>query len=332
MFKKLLSVAILIALGVGAGFYWGHVFSDSGSLTSDSAFSLRAPSAYPYVSPLLLCSPSGGGSSKRDEDFQHFLEEDIDDIATSNTKASVYYRDLLTGVWFGINENEQYAPSSMLKVPLAIAYLKVSESNPDLLTLNVNFTADVDLDAPQHFQPAERPEPGTSYTVTDLIHYMLKDSDNNAANFLDEMLQVDTKQEVYTDLGLSFPKGVAEDADFMSVLDYARFFRVLYNATYLSTQESDKLMSWLTEARFPFGLSGGIPDSVEIAQKFGENTVDEDGVPYYELHDCGVVYYPEHPYLLCVMTKSSEPFETLSTLIQSISKTVYTEVDRRYEP
>ena len=41
---------------------------------------------------------------------------------------SVYYRDLLDGPWFGINESVEYNPASMMKVPVMVAevtYLKL---------------------------------------------------------------------------------------------------------------------------------------------------------------------------------------------------------------
>ena len=62
-----------------------------------------------------------------------------------------------------------------------------------------------------------------------------------------------------------------------------------------------------------------------MAHKFGENTdidlttgtqVDK------ELHDCGIVYVPQKPYLLCVMTRGQD-FNSLTNVISSISKIVY---------
>lgn len=67
-----------------------------------------------------------------------------------------------------------------------------------------------------------------------------------------------------------------------------------------------------------------IPSDVKVAHKFGER--------YYgdikQLHDCGVIYYPENPYLLCVMTIGKD-FEDLAEVISHVSDVVYREVDSR---
>jgi hypothetical protein len=93
-------------------------------------------------------------------------------------------------------------------------------------------------------------------------------------------------------------------------------------------------MELLIQAHFPDGIEGGVPKNTPIAQKFGERLVkagNDTNSPtlYNELHSCGIIFYPEHPYLLCIMTKGNN-FTNLSQLIQSISKTVYEEVDKEY--
>lgn len=45
-----------------------------------------------------------------------------------------------------------------------------------------------------------------------------------------------------------------------------------------------------------------------------------------ELHDCGIIYHPYRPYLLCVMT-SGKDFQGLKDTIQAISTLTYQEVN-----
>ena len=114
----------------------------------------------------------------------------------------------------------------------------------------------------------------------------------------------------------------------MSVEEFATFFRVLYNATLLSKDMSEKALDLLARAEFKEGLVEGVPASVTVAHKFGERVFGSNG-EIKELHDCGIVYYPEHPYLLCVMTKGSS-FEYLDDGIREISHIVYEKVNRTF--
>jgi hypothetical protein len=63
---------------------------------------------------------------------------------------------------------------------------------------------------------------------------------------------------------------------------------------------------------------------VPVAHKFAERSDPQTGEK--QLHDCGIVYYPRHPYLLCVMTKGPG-FEGLAGVVARVSRMVYSEVD-----
>jgi hypothetical protein len=55
------------------------------------------------------------------------------------------------------------------------------------------------------------------------------------------------------------------------------------------------------------GLKAGIPANIELAHKFGERgIIGMNGREQKQLHDCGIIYYPKHPYILCIMTRGYE--------------------------
>jgi hypothetical protein len=61
-----------------------------------------------------------------------------------------------------------------------------------------------------------------------------------------------------------------------------------------------------------------------VAHKFGERIMGDS----FQLHDCGIVYYPDNPYLLCVMTKGHD-FYKQQTAIQIISKFIYNKISQK---
>jgi hypothetical protein len=105
------------------------------------------------------------------------------------------------------------------------------------------------------------------------------------------------------------------------VKDYGMFFRVLFNASYLSKDSSEKALKLLSESTFTKGLVAGIPSGVSISHKFGERVMGDTR----QLHDCGIVYLPKQPYLLCIMTRGKD-FDQLAGVISEISKKVYDDV------
>jgi hypothetical protein len=128
---------------------------------------------------------------------------------------------------------------------------------------------------------------------------------------------------IYTDLGLATPPEIRGNGDVLNTHEYATFYRVLYNASYLNKDDSNKILELLSQTDFKYGISSGVPENIPISHKFGEHS----DANYKQLHDCGIIYYPKNPYILCVMTRGSN-FDDLKDVIRTISKSVYEHVDK----
>lgn len=242
-------------------------------------------------------------------------------------EAGVYFRDLENGPVFGVNENLDFSAASLLKLPLALAYYSVAVEDPNLLDRTLSFKNSL-VTAAQHYPASKSIQPNTDYTIREIIRRMLVYSDNNAyallIDFMNQTGNSNLLQETYVDLGLATPDTAFDET--MTVRRYGSIFRALYNVSYLDAEHDEEILEWLVESDFTQGLESGLPDGVMVANKFGER-VDEDG-KFKQLHDCGIVYYPGNPYLLCVMSRGPE-FEKSAGVIAEISKIIYQEVDSR---
>ncbi len=171
------------------------------------------------------------------------------------------------------------------------------------------------------FEPTKKIKIGESYTLRELLRYSIVYSDNDATALL--AMQVGQKYalEVFKDFGIEVP---SDNQDYlMRVRTYASFFRVLYNASYISKRHSEEALTLLSEVDFKEGLVAPIPDDIVVAHKFGERE-SPTLVDHMQIHDCGIVY-TKSPYLLCIMAQGTSAKDMLST-ISSISKTVYNEI------
>jgi beta-lactamase class A len=285
---------------------------------------------YKFISPLLGCAIS---SQKEMRDFLPLrtkLEQLIAKKVGEKQAANIsVYLDTRDGRWLSINTDEDYSPASMMKVPIMIALFKKAELDPKILQTKVLYDGKQNFNDDQYFKPQEVLVPGHYYTIEELVERMIVYSDNNTLPLLNPYVDVKKLREVFSDLGVFFPKqDDLASQDFISVQAYANFFRVLYNASYLNRDSSEKALELLSKVSFSQGITAGVPSATPIAQKFGErdfvNASASSGTSK-ELHDCGVVYVPDHPYLLCIMTKGTN-FDTLAATIKDVSHVVYDEV------
>ncbi|MDP3771513.1 MAG: serine hydrolase, partial [bacterium] len=248
--------------------------------------------------------------------------------ARQAANVSVYYRDLSTGSWFGLDEDRTYAPASLAKVPLMIAYLKLAEQRPEMLQDRVTFRRAREEAPEQNVAPTERLVLGRSYTIHELIRAMIVYSDNEAAYLLQAAANPPALAAVYADLNID-PPDFQNPRDTMTPEAFARFFRFLYNGTYLTRELSEQALELLSESAFDRGIVAGVPSEIPVAHKFGERVFTDGaaGVPTTELHDCGIVYHTDRPYLLCIMSRGWD-IDALASVIARVARTVYTEVDR----
>lgn len=281
---------------------------------------------YKFTSPLLDCDDSTSNITNAiiKEALQTTKEIITQKLATKEAaEIAVYFRELNDGPWFGIDEDSNFLPGSLLKVPLLISVLKKSEQNPRLLKKEIVYKKDDQLNIKQHYMFGLPLEVGKKYLVEDLLNKMIEKSDNEAANLLLKSLTYEEISDSYTDLGLHTP-----DSAGVSTRTYASFFRILYNASYLSKQNSEYALDLLSKTDFLNGLAAGLPDDIVVAHKFGEKGIQ--GSDIVQLHDCGIVYYKTNPYILCVMTKGKD-FDILSQIIAQISRNIYKVVSENYD-
>lgn len=245
------------------------------------------------------------------------IEQSIND-AKSAQKASdisVYFRRLNDGAWFAVNPNQSYNPASLIKVAFLVTFLKEAETSPGLLERKVHF----DRRNPASQQNIKNPplRENQDYSIRMLLDYMIRFSDNDATELLQTRLNHSIFNQVFTDLGIPVPDFTKEY--FITPVDMSKFFRALYNGTYLSKQGSEFALTLLTRSTYSNGILAGISDpGTVVAHKFGERIIGNTA----ELHEFGIVYAGSEPYLIGIMTSGSN-LQSLAEVLQTISRISY---------
>lgn len=268
-------------------------------------------SKYSYINPLLATGDIE--TSKGFDDLKKILTDYVNESVRNKEiqSSAIYFRDLNEGTWTGVNENEKYSPASMYKVAVMIAFLKDAyENHPNLMDQKLRIKIN---------------NKEKEFTIGQLIKVMIVDSDNDAKNVLESVLKPELRQRVYSDFGLLAPD-VNDAGNTLSPKEYSLFFRILYNANYLGPDLSEVALETLTETTFNEGLVSGVSTSTKVAHKFGYRVLDSSK---QELSDCGIVYYPKHPYFVCVMTLGDD-VSKLKSFIKDTSGLIYNHINKKY--
>ena len=324
--KLLILLLIFLVLGIVLGIFFDKFFLNKREISTDFHSVRISDPNYKLISPLLLAGISVQGDTQEFKEIESKLKSQTNNLLKipGMQDISLYFKDLNSGLWAGIGQDTGYDPASLLKVPIMIAWFKKEQNYPGTLSQRLVWTGSPYDDKGLDFYSLH---PGQSYTVDELINLMITKSDNDAKDLLLTNLDSQTLNIVFTDLGIKEWGDTSSSSTKISPAMYSRFLRVLYNATYLNHDLSEKALELLSSTDFNSGIVAGISSNIKIAHKFGQYTTSDPTSPI-ELHDCGIVYIPQKPYLLCVMTKGATDIVNLEAVIKNISLTVFNEVSK----
>ena len=282
----------------------------------DCKYNLDRLQGYKYTHPIFSVEP------ECESEKYSVLKSEVTSVVESEkncgntSSASVYFMNLSDDTWMSVNGREQYHPGSLLKIVQLITYLKMSETDPGLFQKKIEFRKEGAFGMTQTFN-SKTIEPGHSYTVRELLRFMIANSDNYATTLLSNHMDTTLFLNAFSDIGLSRPN--LKDLGYtINPLNYSKFFRVLYDAGYLSISSSEYAISLLTQCDFKDGIVQPIPASVKVAHKFGETGFGDT----HELHESAIVFLNNSPYLITIMTKGPD-VNKQKISIANISRAVY---------
>ena len=233
--------------------------------------------------------------------------------------ASVYVRDFNQGDYMSINENTTYKPGSLMKVPLLMTYLHIDEDKGGALENELIFSHAYSHsgygDDTNHLLTL-----GKKYKIRQLLEFMMVNGDFDATNLLIENVDLNAFKKTFTDMGIVAPEMISINYSITAV-DYSLFMRTLYNATYLTINNSEYATELLSKASKTEVTGMGLPASARTAHKMGEFVSSTEK----QLHETAIIYVNNFPYLITIMTKGSD-LSDLKKVIREISSVVYKKI------
>lgn len=168
-----------------------------------------------------------------------------------------------------------------------------------------------------------KPE-GYEISIKTLVSYMIKYSDNRAANILVDMVGRKNINKFIkglgmkdTNLGYYFfvtpPKGVTNTT---STNDLNAFFKMLYNGTCVSPKHDKQMIEIMKTTENRTKLCANLPEDVVVAHKTGAVTNVE--------HDAGIIFTDKGDFAISVLTKDVPNSTGTYVNIANIAKVAYT--------
>lgn len=232
----------------------------------------------------------------------------------------VYFEYLPTGTSIGVNERYEVYAASLFKLPVIMTYYRWKErtgrnDDPKLIV------KESELDS--NFGNLWKKGAGYKIRLSEAVRLAIIESDNTAARVIVSYLKEEEDfKAVYEGLDIDLKTDSA--GTLLTAKSYSSILKALYFSAVLNKDDSNEILNLLTKTNFPDKLAAGVPQSIPVAHKIGNYIGENENDLAYS--DCGIVYVPRRPYILCMVSVSNE--DVARERMQSISRIVYDFVSR----
>ncbi len=235
------------------------------------------------------------------------------ELAPFGNTFGMYFEYLPTGTSININGLDEFHAASLFKTPVIMAYYHTKErlGKTDDPTVEIR-KEDID----SQFGDLWKKGVGYKLKLSEAVRLALEESDNTAARLVVPYVGSEDFDSVYQ--GLDIDLNLDKQGAILSAKSYSSIFKALYFSSVLNRDGSEEILNYLSHSKFPDKIEAGVPDNIIVAHKIGD-FVDISGSEAFT--DCGIVYVPRRPYLLCMVSKTDE--QTARERMQDVSKMVY---------
>lgn len=281
------------------------VFSKNSGVQIDSITS-EDPADYPYLSKRIFLE-------KPNDTLINFLplrEEVRATVKPYGDTFGVYFEYLPTGTSIGINEKVDFESASLFKIPMIMAYYRGQERRgTDKDIVETIKSEDVSKDYGSLWQRGA----GAKVPLGEAIKYAIIESDNTAINLIKRHVEQDDVLAVYEGLDIDLLMS-DEKRVLITTKGFSSLLKSLFFASVVSKENSEHILEYMTQVQFKDALAAGVPSDIKVAHKIGEINS--------ELYmDCGIVYVPNRPYTLCMVSASDS--DEAARRMRDLSSKIY---------
>ncbi len=252
-----------------------------------------------------------------------WLAEHVPAFVTVPTQLSLYCRRLSDSEpW--LYQDRIMPSASLIKLPIMSALFR--QEKEGALTLEERCTVTESVEGGSFYG-----RDGAVVALQELVFHMIVESDNTCANLLIERLGLDTIQAEIDRLGLVHTKICRKMMDFEAAAagrenltcaaDMGCFFSLLANGQCVDPRRDKAMRDILSRQEDNCILPAQLPHTVRVDHKTGEL----DGI----YHDCGLIYAPGGPFILCLLARHVANEPKLFYELSYFTRALYDELQKK---
>jgi beta-lactamase class A len=255
------------------------------------------------------------------ENAVHDVDEELDGVL------GVAVEDLTTGQKLLLQADEVFPQASTIKIAVLAELYRQAQSGK--LKLTDTYTVQSSDLVPDSDIMGGLTPGVTRVTLRDLATMMVAVSDNSATNVLIDRVGMENVNAWLNSLGLAHTrlrrkmmdlKAASEGRENVSTpQEMMILLQALFEGKVLNKEMTDDFFKVLSTPKSSF-IPRGLPEGVKIANKPGAL----EGVR----NDAGIVFVPNHPYIICVMATYLRNERDGEEAISRISVAAYAMFDR----
>lgn len=244
------------------------------------------------------------------------IVKQIKDVINTKTggNCGIYAKNLNTGEEIVINENDNFFPASIYKLPLAILVLRDIENGK--IKLDDKYLVDYSHIAYSYDPLANRV--GTYVTVSEMLNLLIRNSDNTAQKLMVQEFFGGYKEynlKIISDLNVNGFQGTFVDLS-VTPRQVGQLLENLYNDKYLDKDKKEYLIELLstTSSNFDDRIVSGVPENINVAHKIGQ--LDD-------IYQDAAIVYGKNNYIIVILNENIKSYDLASYKLSQISKIIW---------
>lgn len=236
-------------------------------------------------------------STENDTNFNSVkLNKEFSDLVSviqnSEGTFGLYIKDLSLNTEYKFNENEEFYPLSLYKVPISYIVVKDIEKGKLNWEDEIIYTRS---DYYDQYGTIALSGFGSKYTVDRIIELMIRESDNTALKMIENLLGKEYLNSEFKKITENENVDLFNEEEVTTPKAFAYIIENIFFKVSMQDQNREKLLSYMYPTAYDEALNPYLRENLVFYHKVGIS----EGM----YHNCGIVRNEEKNIILCLMSE-----------------------------